>query len=75
MADTKKPVAADTTATSQQPMTPAEIQMMQDAKDKKEAQRRDQMRPNLGEKKYKKGGYVRAADGVVKRGKTRGRML
>ena len=26
-------------------------------------------------KPYKKGGYVRAADGIAKRGKTRGRMV
>lgn len=44
-------------------------------KDKKEVARRDNLRPDLGKIGFKKGGYVRAADGIAKRGKTRGKFV
>ena len=46
--------------------------MQQETEDEK--LRKLDKRPNLG-KMFKNGGYVRAADGCVKRGKTKGTMV
>jgi hypothetical protein len=70
---------------SDKKMTPEEKQMMQEAKDKKAAPKlEDAYNKSLtntapapatpGSKKMANGGYVRAADGIASRGKTRGKM-
>jgi hypothetical protein len=46
--------------------------MQQEVEDEK--LRKKDMRPNLG-KMFKSGGYVKAADGCAKRGKTKGTMV
>ena len=40
-----------------------------------EAPKKDPRDAVRGQKAYKAGGFVRAADGIAKRGKTKGRML
>ena len=42
--------------------------------EKKPAEEKPKQEPKK-DKEYKKGGYVRAADGCAKRGKTKGRMV
>jgi hypothetical protein len=46
--------------------------MQQEVEDEK--LRKMDKRPNLG-RMFKEGGYVKAADGCVKRGKTKGKMI
>jgi hypothetical protein len=74
---TKKVTAADTTADPKlQEMTAAEMRMINEANEERMARRQREAAsrpPKLGE--MRKGGYVRAADGIAKRGKTRGKMV
>jgi hypothetical protein len=74
---TKKVTAADTTADPKlQEMTAAEMRMINEANEERMARRQREAAsrpPELG--KMRKGGYVRAADGIAKRGKTRGKMV
>lgn len=43
--------------------------------EKKEEKKPEEEKPKADAKGMKKGGYVRAADGIAKRGKTKGRMV
>jgi len=74
---TKKVTAADTTADPKlQELTPAEMRMLNEANEDRMAKKQQQAAskpPKLGG--MRKGGYVRAADGCAKRGKTRGKMV
>lgn len=54
-------------ATPKQKMTPAEEEMVQEKKDEK-------MREKIKAMGYKAGGFVKAADGIAQRGKTRGKI-
>lgn len=51
-----------------QEMTPGEREMVQEAEDQK-------MREKVQSMGYRKGGFVKAADGCAQRGKTKGRMI
>lgn len=66
MAEAKKP-----------PMTPAEKQAVQEANDakiRKLEEKAPTTKTEMG-KPFKKGGFVRAADGCAQRGKTKGRVI
>jgi len=64
----------------QQKLTPGQQQALDDARDK-ERRKKEEKAPTTattmgeGKLKFKKGGYVRAADGIAQRGKTKGRLI
>ncbi len=51
-----------------QEMTPGEREMVEEVEDQK-------MREKVESMGYASGGYVRAADGICRKGKTKGRMV
>ena len=72
---TKKVTAADTTADPKlQELTPAEMRMLNEANEDRMAKKQMEAASRKPDLK-RKGGYVRAADGCAKRGKTRGKMV
>jgi hypothetical protein len=59
------------------PLTPAQKQAVQEAKDanaRKLEEKAPTTKTEMG-KRFKKGGFVRAADGCAQRGKTKGRVI
>ena len=55
-------------------LTPAEQQAIKDAQDRKKEEAAPTTKTETG-KIFKKGGFVRAADGIAKKGKTKGRIV
>lgn len=54
-------------------LTPEERQALQDEQNRKKAEAAATTKTEMG-KAFKKGGFVRSADGCAQRGKTRGKM-
>lgn len=64
----------------QQKLTPAQQEALDKERDRQTREKENKApttRTTMGEGKLKlkKGGYVRAADGIAQRGKTKGRMI
>lgn len=60
-----------------QKLTPAQQQALDEARDKERRKKEEKApttRTEMG-RLLKKGGYVKAADGIAQRGKTKGRMV
>lgn len=58
-------------------LTPAQQQALDEARDK-ERRKKEEKAPTTKTKMgelFKRGGYVKAADGIAQRGKTKGRMV